>query len=89
MLVSLSGSDSRTSPPMTTRFGGGEGLAGDARFGLCREEGVEHGVRDPVAHLVGMPLRDGFGGEDEVLAGHVRYRSIEYLPPRQEAVVTG
>ncbi len=52
--------------------GGGEGLAGDAGLGLFGQEGVEDGVRDPVADLVGVALGDGFRGEDVILAGHER-----------------
>ena len=56
--------------------GGGEGLAGDPRLGVLGQEGVEHGVRDAVADLVGMPLGDGFRGEEIV----ARDRSSEIRP---------
>jgi hypothetical protein len=48
--------------------GGGEGLAGDARLGVLVEEGVEHRVGDPVAHLVGMAFRHRLGGEEVIAA---------------------
>ena len=42
------------------------------------EEGVEHGIGNAVADLVGVALRNGFGGEEIVLSGHVE-RSIGYI----------
>ena len=40
-----------------------EHLAGDARLGVVADDLVDDGVGDLVAHLVGMPLGDGFRGE--------------------------
>ena len=48
--------------------GGHQRLAGDARIGVCRQEGVEHRVADPVGDLVGVAFGDRFRRE-EVLAG--------------------
>ena len=64
-----------------------EGLTGDTGFGFLGEEGVENGVRNPVADLVGVALGDRLRGERIVLAGHEK-RSIGVTPSRQEAVVT-
>ena len=45
------------------KAGGGRRLAGDAALGVGGKDGVEHGVGDLVADLIGMPLGDGFGCE--------------------------
>ena len=50
--------------------GGGEGLAGDPRQRLFGQKGIQNGVRNPVAHLVRVPLGDGFRGEDVVKSAH-------------------
>jgi hypothetical protein len=47
-----------------------ERLAGDARIGIGGEIGVENRVRDPVADLVGMALRDRFAGEQPGPVAH-------------------
>ena len=39
------------------------GLAGHAAVGILFQNGVQHGIGDLVADLVGMPLGDGFRGE--------------------------
>ena len=60
--------------------GGREGLAGDARLGIGREEGVEDRVRDAVADLVRMPLRHGLGGEEVVAtAAHRNSSRFNFL----------
>jgi hypothetical protein len=41
-------------------------LAGDAGIRVRRQIGVHHGIGDPVGNLVGMPLGDGFGGEQKL-----------------------
>ena len=50
--------------------GRGEGFTGDARLRFLGDEGIENGIRDAVADLVGVPLRDGLGGEDVAVACH-------------------
>ncbi len=45
--------------------GGDQCLAGDTRVGIGREVSVQHRVAEPVGHLVGMTVGDGFGGEQE------------------------
>ena len=50
--------------------GGGKGFAGDPRVGLFGQEGIQHGVRNPVAQFVRMPFRDGLGSEGVVLSAH-------------------
>ena len=52
--------------------GGGKRLAGHPAYGVLRQKGVKHSIRNPVAELVGMALRNRFGGEDVVFAGHER-----------------
>ena len=47
-----------------------KGLAGDTRFGLFGEKGVQDGIRNAVTDLVGVPLGDAFRGEGISLAGH-------------------
>ncbi len=47
------------------------GLAGHAAGRVLRQAGVEHGVGNGVANLVGMSFTDGFGGKD-VTAGHAK-----------------
>src|SRR5690606_23683205 len=47
-----------------------EGLAGNAGMGVLGKEGIEDGIGNAVAHLVGVPFRNAFGGEDVILAGH-------------------
>ena len=39
-------------------------LAGDACFGVLRQDGVEHAVGDLVAHLIGVTFRYGFRCKD-------------------------
>ena len=46
-----------------------EGFAGHAAFFVLREAGVEHGVGDGVANLVGVAFAHRFGGKNEV-RGH-------------------
>ena len=46
--------------------GAGRGLAGHAAVGVLLQNGVQDGVGDLVADLVGVALRDGFGGEEIV-----------------------
>ena len=50
--------------------GGGQGLAGHARLGLCRQIGIDDRVGDPVADLVGMAFGNGFAGEKIAGAPH-------------------
>ena len=45
------------------KSGRGRGLAGHAAVGVLRQNGVQHGIGNLVADLVGMALRHGFGGE--------------------------
>ena len=59
--------------------GGGEGLRGDAGFRLLGEEGVENRVGDAVAHLIRVPLGDGFRGEEVVVACHEKSAPV-YMP---------
>ncbi len=47
----------------------GEGLAGDARGLILGEAGVEDGVGDGVANLVGMTFADGLRGKNKT-TGH-------------------
>ena len=42
----------------------------DARVGVLGDQRVEHGIRDLVAHLVGMPLRHRLRREKEILKRH-------------------
>ncbi len=57
--------------------GRGERLAGDAdligvdaRLAALAEEEIDDFVRNPVAHLVGVPLRHGFTGELVIQTSH-------------------
>jgi len=43
-------------------------LVSDAKLDVVGDEGVENGVRDLIADLVGMPFRNGFAGEQTVRA---------------------
>ena len=43
--------------------GAGRGLAGHAALGVLGQDGVQHGVGDLVADLVGMSLGHGLGSE--------------------------
>ena len=43
-------------------------LVGNAELDVVGDEGVENGVRDLIADLVGMPFRNGFAGEQIVRA---------------------
>ena len=45
-------------------------LAGDAALRILGQNGIEDGIRDLVGDLVGMPLGDGFRGEQELAGGH-------------------
>ena len=49
---------------------GGEGLAGDPGVGLFRQKRIQNGIRDAVAQLVRVPLRNRFGGEDVIRSCH-------------------
>ena len=42
----------------------------DATLGILGENGIEDRIRDLVGDLVGMPLGDGFRGEQELAGGH-------------------
>ena len=46
-----------------------ERLAGHAAVRVVAQDGVEHAVGDLVGHLVGVALRDGLGGEEELVVG--------------------
>ena len=46
-----------------------ERLARHSAVGVVAQDGVEHSVGDLVGHLVGMALRDGLGGEEELVIG--------------------
>ena len=46
-----------------------ERLAGDAAVRVVGQDGVEHAVGDLVGDLVGVALRDGLGGEQELVVG--------------------
>ena len=48
----------------------GDGLAGDAAHGVNAEGGVQHGVGNLVANLVGVPFGDRLGGEQVLGRGH-------------------
>ena len=50
----------------------GRGLAGNAGVGVLRKASVENGVGDLVADLVGVALRDGLGGEEDVAGGDLQ-----------------
>ena len=39
-------------------------FAGNAAGGILGQKGIEHGITDLIADLVGMPLRHRLGGED-------------------------
>ena len=43
-----------------------KGLASNARHGILSEHGIEYGIRDLVADLIGMPLGNGFGGKKKL-----------------------
>ena len=58
----------RTSPPTTTRSVVAKVSQATRASGSLGQEGVEHGVGDPVADLVGMPFGHRLGGEDIVAA---------------------
>ena len=45
------------------KAGGDGGLAGHPGVGVLLDDGVQNGVGDLIAHLVGVALRDGFGGK--------------------------
>jgi hypothetical protein len=42
-------------------------LGGHAAARVLLEDGVQDGVRDLVGHLVGVPFRDGFRREEEIV----------------------
>src|SRR5271154_3378102 len=48
----------------------GERLERDARVGVLGQQSVEHGVRDLIAHFVGMALGDRLRSEEEILKRH-------------------
>ena len=65
------------------RAGRRRGLACDARIGVVDQDGVEHRVRDLVAQLVGMALRDRLAGEEQAVC--VREAVHAYVPDFHEA----
>jgi hypothetical protein len=50
-------------------LGGGQRLAGDARFGVLRQEQIDDRVGNLVGDLVGMAFRNRFGRE-EIIGTH-------------------
>ena len=48
----------------------GDGLAGDAAHGVNGEGGVQYGVGNLVAHLVGVPFSNRLGSEQVLGRGH-------------------
>ena len=58
-----------------------ERLAGNATVRILGDERVEDGVRDLVAHLVGMTFGHGLGGEQEIFERHA-------IPPRRDVSPT-
>ena len=51
--------------------GGRQGFHRDAGIGIGTQEGIDDGVGDPVAHLVGMTFRHGLAGEQIVGPGQI------------------
>jgi hypothetical protein len=45
-------------------------VVGDAQLEIIFDECIEHGIRNLIAHLVGMTLGDGFAGEKLGCARH-------------------
>ena len=64
--------------------GGGAALAGDVGVGVLGEDGVEHGVGDLVADLVGMALGDGFGSKQSPHQNILRDLLEQKNPPSGE-----
>ena len=60
-----------------------ERLAGDAGLRVLAEDLVDDGVRDQIAHLVGVPLGDGLRGKEKVLERHRADFSLEGAAARQ------
>ena len=60
--------------------GGAGGLAGDASAGVLFQDGVQHRVGDLVTDLVGMPLGDGFGCEQNF--GHRCFLPVSWRAGR-------
>ncbi len=60
----------------------GRGQRLDAETGLRhrREIGIDDGVRDPVAHLVGVAFGDGFAGEEVVGTRHWLHPRLSGAP---------
>ena len=50
--------------------GGHESFAGDARFGILGQDGVEDGIGDLVGNLVGMTFADGLGSKKIIVHRH-------------------
>ena len=67
--------------------GGGEGFASDARLGLFGQKRIQNSVGNAVADLIGVALRNGFGGEQVIISGHCVKVLHWKRSPRQEAVV--
>ena len=63
--------------------GGAGGLAGDAGAGVLFQDGVQHRVGDLVTDLVGMPLGDGFGCEQNF--GHRCFLPVSWRAGRLRA----
>ena len=63
-------------------------FAGHTAGGILRQKGVEYGITDLIADLVGMPLRHGFRGKNVSTHGHrslpatLRGRLFNPLPLR-------
>ena len=86
-LVTVSGP--RVSPAMTTllvvakRLAGGTDRPGvDAGLGALAEEQIDDLVRDAIAHLVGVTLRNGFAGEQVGFACHPGPRAAFGMSPK-------
>ena len=50
------------------KLGRGQGFAGDAGFGVFRQEEIDDGVGNLVGDLVGMAFGHGFRGEEKLIA---------------------
>ena len=50
--------------------GGDQGLAGDAAEGIVGKAEIEDRIGDLIGHLVRVPHRNGFAGEEVAVSGH-------------------
>src|SRR6185312_13755995 len=60
--------------------GGGKRLAGDARRRIRSQENIDDRIGNLVAHLVRVPFRNGFAGEQKIALSHVYLLASRVMP---------